>query len=202
VSWELGGRLVGGIIADRIAKGRSEQERIAARPPRTLFRPVSAPLPVEAWYEAPELYVGYPWGWMPADLSAEPDTDEAWIGVFHAERHDDVAATIGLQRGDAMTVDEFLDGAGTLLEDRAKALGLEPHSPISYVLVDKELALVVQTRGRPRYEASATGTSVVVDAFTVHRGRLFLAQLTAPEKDHLAYLQVFWTVLGTWTWHQ
>jgi hypothetical protein len=196
--WEMGGRLVGNAIAQGVAKSRAERQRIEARPPRSRFRPVQAQLPADAWYVGAELRVGYPWGWAEVEPFDSNARREGLLVLLEAERSDGVLAQLIVSQCDGLSEGQLLDAAATHEQDRAKALKLEPHADMSYVLVDGEPALVVQLHGK--VPSLSAGSSVVTEVATVHRGRLYQAQLLAPEKDHLAYIHVLWTLLATWTW--
>lgn len=69
---------------------------------------------------------------------------------------------------------------------------------MSYVRVDGEPGLLVQLHGRAGPRAS--GNVVLTELFTADARQAYQIQLMSTEQDHLAYLQILWTVIGTWRW--
>lgn len=193
--WALGGRLVGNAIAQKRAQANAERERLAARPSRSLFRPVSAPLPVEAWHTGPNLQFGYPWGWQevdPAGITGAPDGFQCAVA---AERSDDAVANVQVMQVDSCSPDDLLDAAASLPDERTKIHGAAPEGAMEYLLVGGELALGLHMPGRTDAQKSMS-----TEVFTVRRRRLYLILLISPQENHRAYLQVLWTMLGTWSW--
>lgn len=196
--WALGGRIVGTMIAGKRANALAEQERRAARPHPSLFQAIAAPLPPERWHTGSHAQFGYPWGWVEIDFSQVPDPGGGVVFVLQAERYDEAVVGIRALQLDACSQEQLLDAAATLEADRAKAMQLAPYAPMGYVQVGGEPGLLVQLHGRAGPQTA--GAVALAEVFTTHRGRLYQIQLQGPEENHLAYLQVLWTVLGTWQW--
>jgi hypothetical protein len=194
----LAGRLLGGVIADQRAQAMAQRERIAARPKPSQFRPVTPPLPPEGWHDGPRCQFAYPWGWEELDLTSLSDAQEEVVFALQPQRYDGDVASIRALQVEQCSREELLDAAAILEDERAKALRLTSLAPMSYVSVAGEPGLVVQLHGRPGPQATAN--IVLTEVFTVNSRRLYNVQLVATERDHPAYLQVLWTVIGTWSW--
>lgn len=194
----MAGRLAGNAIARRRAQTMAERDRIAARPDLSLFAPVAPPLPAERWHTGPRAQFGYPWGWVEFEpgLALEAGTEVEC--VLQAERPDEAVVHLqGLQIG-ACAPTDLLDAAAWMEEERAKLHQFTRYAPMCHLRVGGELALAIQLSGRA--PGGGERQSVLTEVFTVHRGFLYLIVLSCPEENHLAYLQVLWTVLGTWSW--
>lgn len=177
----------------------AERERIAAQPDVSLFAPVAPPLPPERWHSGLRAQFGYPWGWTEIDTSLVPEAGEDIECALAAERPDEAVAHLqALEVGTCSSAD-LLDAAASLEEERAKLHRFTPYAPVCYLRIDGELALAIQLRGKAP-GGGGEGQSVLTEVFTVHHRRLYLIALISPEENHLAYLQVLWTVLGTWSW--
>jgi hypothetical protein len=196
--WALGGRLVGHMIVQQRARAMAERERIAARPHRSLFHPVVSPLAPEHWHDAPQCQFGYPWGWTAINLNLIPDAGQEVIFVLQPERYDGNPANMHALECDTCSTEDLLDAASTLEEQRAKEVRLVSWAPMSYISVCGEPGLVVQLHGKA--QPGTPGTIALTEIFTVRSRRLYLIQLLSAEQDHLAYQQILWTVIGTWSW--
>jgi hypothetical protein len=196
--WQMTGNLVGEVIARRRGRAMAEQQRIAARPPLKLFQPIVASLRVDAWHDGPGAQFGCPWGWVATDsgLVAGAAPDRPF--VLQPERDDFVAQIQGGFLEHAASTNDILDLAATLEEEREASLRLTPYAPMTYAIIDGALALIVQFHGKLTPQDAST--SVVVEVWTTAFGRLYEIVLYTPEENYSAYMQVLWTVLGSWRW--
>lgn len=196
--FSFAGRMLGQVIANEQAGKAAERERIARRPPLSSFHEIPGPLAAERWHDGRWCQVGYPWGWWEPDISQIPDADPDLVFQFQPERYDHDPTRISAFRLTPCSVESLLDSAHSFEADSAQARRLTSSAPLAHVLVGGGPGLIAQLHGRggPLSTESVGQTELL----TVHDGWLYQAGLYTTEQDHLAYQQVFWSVIATWRW--
>lgn len=196
------------LLDPMVKRKQQRQERMSAWPSLESFRPIDPPLQPHAWCQNDLFVAGYPWGWSETtDLEYPIDGQPVILAlrpVGSVEQPDDVAqmAVIRCCRLIAAHVEEFLDMASGIVEQRAKTLRAAPVEPFARLLnIDgAPTYLVYLDEGMVDITPVESVPAAISEAFMYHSGELILTQLMSGRGVHAAYRQVLVTLLATLRW--